>query len=197
MLGGTEVISKSSRLVGALLVLLASSTAQSDEQFVAATFAKAAGYIFNTDFAQGSVLGVFDEAELAVLSENDAALNSMIRDALSMSESVGGARLAAHFELEAQITLLRFRLFRPGTGHYWDGPDYSSEEAHLNDGQFVYHSEYLAAIEAASGQPIYEAAQPTESEVQELVRLMADPSSDNYYWAKWLARKLRLVPPTG
>jgi hypothetical protein len=168
-----------------------------DEQLVAATFTKASQYIHSGDFINDAVLDAFSEQELEVLEEFRSELSSMIGDGLRR-EGVGGPLLAAHFRMQEHIPLLRWRLFQPVTPYGHEGPDYDTEEDYLQDYQFVYHSVYLAAIEAAAGEPIYTAIQPSASELEVLSSYLSSPpdlgspSNREYYWAKWLARKLQL-----
>lgn len=189
-----------SRAQSTVLLLISSfacGSAFADEALVASSFSKAAAYVYNTDFIHEPVSDFFSSQELSALGDHQAELNAMIRDALNRGNSVGGARLTAHFRATENIPSLRAFLYWPGVPYGWEGTDPDSEEAQLSDHQYVYHSVYLEAIEAASGQPIHEAVPPTNQEVQELYRLLENPSDRQYYWAKWFARKLQLLPPTG
>jgi hypothetical protein len=164
-----------------------------DEQFVASTFSKAAIYIYNRDFIYAPVAEWFSVEELASLAQHKAELGSMVRNALGGGDSVGGAALSAHLELEESIPELRSRLFQPGPGYSGDGARYETEEDFLRDGLFVYHFVYLRAIEEIAGGPIDEVVQPTQQETQELFRHLENPENRYYYWAKWLARKFPLL----
>jgi hypothetical protein len=165
---------------------------------VASAFAKASHYIHSGDSANNAVSDAFSEQELAVLEEFRSELSAMIEHGL-LREGVGGPLLAAHFKMQEHIPRLRWRLFQPGTPYGWEGPDYDTEEDYLQDSQFVYHSVYLQVIEDLAGEPIHIAIQPSESEINMLSAYLnnppalGSPSDREYYWAKWLARKLQLT----
>jgi len=183
---------RTQRLVPAVVALLAPVLVAADEQFVASTFSKAALYIYNRDFIYSPVAEWFSEEELASLARHETELGPMIRNALSGGDSVGGAALSAHLDLEESIPELRSRLFQPGPGYSGDGARYETEEDFLRDGLFVYHFVYLRAIEEIARRPIHEVVQPTQLEIQELSRHLDNPENRYYYWAKWLARKFML-----
>lgn len=188
----TAVIRNIAIVLGALLVC---TSAVSDEQFVAATFSKAASYVLNTDFIYQPVTESFTDEELLVLGEYQEELVSMIQSAYRGSHSIGAALLTAHFKLEMNIELLKAQLLRPGTVYGWEGPTYDIEEDYLTDNQFVYHSVYLRAIEETAGRPIHEAIRLTDYEIEELFRYMGSSDYPHYHWATWLARKLLLLEP--
>lgn len=193
MLGVKEMHAWAQHLVLIFIAALVAAPAQADERSVAATFSKASIYLYSEDFIYEPVTEWFSEEELSILQEHNTELNSMVRNALNFGHSVGGAALTAHFKQEENFPLLRWRLLWPGTAYGWEGPDYDSEEDYLTDNQFVYHSVYLWAIEETMGQPVYEVVQLTQQEHEDLFRYLAGPEYVNYYWAKWLARKLLLL----
>jgi hypothetical protein len=159
---------------------------------VANTFARAANYIFFTDFATGSVSENFSDHELRILGEHPEALNSMIRAALGWQDSVGGALLMAHFGLAENFDYLRSHMLAPGRTYGWEGLYTNDEERFYADGEYVYHSQYLAAIEELMGAPLHEVIELTESEKQGIDDLVADPSHESHHWAIWISRKLQL-----
>jgi hypothetical protein len=187
--------SRDLRIATAVVAAFCMSIAGADEALVASTFSKAAIYVMSTDFIHDPVERFFSAEELSVLEQYQTELNAIIQNV--SGHSVGGALFAVYFRLEENIPSLRYRLFRPGTVYGWEGPDYDSEEDYLADNQFVYHSVYLTAIEEITGRPVYEAIQPTQLEINELFRILQNPASENYYWAKWLARKLLLLESPG
>lgn len=164
-----------------------------DDRDVAAAFSKAAIYAFNRDFIYEPVTKWFTAAELSALEQQRDLLEPMVKEAIT-PDSVGGALLTAHFKFEKNLPQLRWLLFRPGRPYGWEGPKYNSEEDHLTDAQYVYHSVYVRAIEETAGAPIYEVVTPTPQETAMLSQLLAKEQGDEYYWAKWLSRKLRLLP---
>lgn len=159
---------------------------------VANAFARAAGYIFYPNFEQDSVSESFSDAELLIFRENSDALNSMIRAALGWRDSVGGAKLMAHFGLAENFDYLRSHMLDPGRTYGWEGIYSSDEERYYADGQYVYHSQYLAAIEELMGAPLHEVIELTEREKQRIDDLVADPSHESHHWAIWISRKLQL-----
>lgn len=159
---------------------------------VANTFARAANYIFFTDFSIDSVLETFSDHELRILGEHADALNSMIRTALGWQDSVGGALLMAHFGLAENFDYLRWHLLEPGRTYGWEGIHRNDEERYYADGQYVYHSQYLAAIEELMGAPLHEVIELTEREKQRISDLVADPDHESHHWAIWISRKLQL-----
>jgi len=92
---------------------------------VANTFARAVNYIFYPNFEADSVLETFSDAELQILEENPDALNSIIRAALGWQDSVGGAKLMAHFGLTQNFDYLR----RTASGkcRHWLAPGWTGE----------------------------------------------------------------------
>ena len=159
---------------------------------VANTFARAASYIFFTDFAIASVLETFSDHELRILGEHASALNSMIRTALGWQESIGGAMLMAHFGLAENFDYLRSHMLEPGRRYGWEGTYSNDEERFYADGQYVYHSQYLAAIEELMGAPLHEVIELTEREKQRIDELVADPGHESHHWAIWIGRQLQL-----
>lgn len=162
-----------------------------DGTSVANTFARAANYIFFTDFAIDSVLETFSDHELRILEEHAGALNSMIRTALGWQDSVGGAMLMAHFGLAENFDHLRWHMLEPGRRYGWEGSYSNDEERYYADGQYVYHSQYLEAIEELMGAPLHEVIELTEREKQRIDDLVADPSHESHHWANWIGRKLQ------
>jgi hypothetical protein len=159
---------------------------------VANAFARAADYIFYPNFEAASVLESFSDAELEIFRENSDALNSMIRAALGWQESVGGAKLMAHLGLAENFDYLRWHMLEPGRTYGWEGIYTSDEERYYADGQYVYHSQYLAAIEELMGAPLHEVIALTERERQRIEDLIADPGHESHHWAIWMSRKLQL-----
>jgi len=191
------MLSRALNLISLLAVALTACSTPAADDLVGATIAKASLYIHTGDFISSPVIDAFSEEELAILEEYRTELIAMIQQGLRR-DGVGGALLAAHFKLQENIPDLRWRLFEPGTPYGWEGPDYDSEEDYLTDGQFVYHSVYLHAIEEAAGEPIHRAIEPTERELRVLQTYLENPpalgspSNRQYYWAKWLARNLQV-----
>ena len=177
-------------VVAAIGVLFSGHSHADDE--VANTIAKAAKYIFFTDFVQASPEEIFSEAELAILGEYPEALNSMKRAALGLQESVGGAMLMAHFGLTENFDYLRYHMLEPGRTYGWEGLYTSDEERYYSDGQYVFHSQYLLAIEELMGAPLDEVIELTDRERMRIDELVADPGNESHYWAVWISRKLRL-----
>jgi hypothetical protein len=174
-------------------IAVASGVASADDRDVAATFSKAAVYAFRRDFIYEPVAKWFTAEELALLEQHKEFLEPMVSEALTPG-SVGGALLTAHFKLKENLPQLRWLLFQPGRPYGWEGRKYDSEEDYLTDAQYVYHSVYLRAIEETAGAPIHEVVTPTPEETEMLLRLVAGQQGDEYYWAKWLSRKFRLLP---
>ena len=157
---------------------------------VANTFARATNYIFYPNFEADSVLETFSDTELQILEENSDALNSIIRAALGWQDSVGGAKLMAHFGLKENLDYLRSHMLEPGRTYGWEGVYSSDEERYHSDGQYVYHSQYLAAIEELMDAPLHEVIELTEREKQRIDSLVADASHESHHWAIWISRKL-------
>jgi hypothetical protein len=161
-------------------------------QSVANTFARAVDYIFYPNFEADSVLDRFSDAELQILRANSDALNSMIRAALGWQDSIGGAKLMAHLGLRENFDYLRSHMLEPGRTYGWEGLYTSDEERYYADGQYVYHSQYLAAIEELMGAPLHEVIELTERERQRIDDLVADANHESHHWAIWISRKLEL-----
>lgn len=177
----------------------ADQAAARDADRVAEVMAKAAIYIFNTDFAVDTVEREFTEAELAVMAAHLGPVVQMIERALGVQQSVGGAMLAGHFELEAMLRLLRGHFLTPSRAYGWEGPDYSDPESWLLDEQYVYDIHYLEAIERITGKPIHEAIELTDAErrrIDELASVEGQPGHIKNPranpWAVWMQRKLKL-----
>jgi hypothetical protein len=187
------LLRRSSAFVFALMVLAAinGSVARADE-LVANAIAKAANYIYSTDFIQESVPDTFSDDEMQVLAANPDALNLMIRDALGHQHSVGGAKLMAHFGLRENFDYLRHQMLKPGRTYGWEGTYSNDEERYYSDGQYVYHSEYLAAIEEPAGTPLHEAIDLTGRERQRIADLAAKPNHESHHWAIWISGRLGL-----
>ncbi len=183
-------------LTSAALVLWVFSFLYSGVAFaetdVATTVAKAANFIYSTDFIHDPVEETFSADELQVLRENPDALNSVIRTALGLQHSIGGAMLMAHFGLDENVDYLRYRLLEPGRTYGWEGTYASDEERFYSDGQYVYHSVYVVALEDVTGLPLHEAVELTEKEKQRIDTLAASPDHESHHWAIWISRKLGL-----
>ena len=176
-----------------LLLSVAPALAGDEPALVAEAFSKAAAYIYYSSFEVEPVERAFSPKELKILDEHLEPLNRMIRDALGRQHSVGGAALTAYFGIEANLDLLRWQLLNPGRTYGWEGPDYSLEESYLDDGQYVYHSQYLKAIETLTGKPVAETIHLDEREREEILRLTRIPDAESHYWAIWISRKLNLM----
>jgi hypothetical protein len=186
-----------SRPVAVAIVALAiasavGGTVASADEFVANTIAKAATYIYSTDFIYYPVPDAFSVEELQVLAANPDALNSMIAGALGVQDSVGGARLMAYFGLKENFDYLRYHFLEPGRTYGWEGTYSNDEERFYSDNQYVYHSQYLAAIEELMGEPVSEIIDPTSEEKRRIADLAANPNHESYHWAIWISRKLGL-----
>jgi len=170
---------------------LHSSTATAETD-VADTIAKAANYIYSTDFTQGPVVDTFSEDELRVLGKNPDALNSLIKSALGLQHSVGGAMLMAHFRLQENFDYLRHRMLEPGRRYGWEGTYANDEERYYSDHQYVYHTRYLPAIEELIGSPLHESIELTDKEKKRIDDLVASPTNESHHWSIWISRKLGL-----
>ena len=159
---------------------------------VASAFARAANYIFFEFFDQDPVSERFSDDELRILGEHRDALNSMIRAALGWQDSVGGAMLMAHFGLTENFDFLRDHMLEPGRTYGWEGLYTSDEERYYADAQYVYHSQYLVAIEELMGAPLHEVIELTEREKRRIQDLVADPGHESHHWAIWMSVKLQL-----
>ncbi len=170
----------------------AESSPNQDE--VANAIAKAAGYIYFSSFEQDPVTYAFDENELEILSNHLEPLDLLIRDALGVRDSVGGAMLMAHFGLAANMDFLRSHILKPGRYYGWEGSyDDDDEEKYFSDHQYVYHSKYVKAYEAVAGAPLYEVIKLSSSESEKIRQLAATPNKEHYHWANWIGRKMGIL----
>ena len=167
--------------------------AEVSNEDVANTVSKAANYIYFASFEQDSVTTAFGEDELKILSAHLEPLDVMIREALGVQHSVGGAMLMAHFGLKDNMDYLRSHILTPGRTYGWEGSYESDEKRFYSDHQYVYHSVYVKAFEALSGAPLHEAITLSSRETESLLRLATNQSSESYYWAIWLGRKFRIL----
>jgi hypothetical protein len=161
---------------------------------VAATFAKSAQHVYGADWVGygDPVSSVFSQEDLGILSRHLVPLESMIVTALGLQESVWGAKLAGHFGLASALPLLRAHLLTPRRFYGWEGPDYSTLEAYLEDNQFPYGMAYLEAVEALTGKPLDLAVRLTQAELDQLESLAKNRDSEFCYWALWMQRKLKI-----
>ena len=162
------------------------------ESDVATAVAKAANFIYSTDFIHDPVEETFSEDELRVMGENPDALNSMIRNALGLQHSVGGAMLMVHFGLDQNVDYLRYHVLKPGRTYGWEGTYADDEERFYSDGQYVYHSVYVRALEDVTGLPLHEAVELTDKEKERIDKLAVSPGHESHHWAIWIGRKLGL-----
>ena len=175
-----------------LLVLCNASIAEDDASDVAHAFSRAANFIYYTGFEHSSVTSAFSEKELRILDSNREALNLMIREALGVQDSVGGAMLTAHFGIDKNLDLLRYQILEPGRAYGWEGSYMAGEDWYMSDEQYVYHSRYIEALESITGKPVHEVIELTERERNRINELAADPSNEHWEWAMWISRKLGL-----
>lgn len=178
--------------VGLWLVSPLCSGSAVAETDVATAIAKAATFIYSTDFIHDRVEETFSEDELRVLGENPDALNSMIRHALGMQHSVGGAMMMAYFELDQNVDYLRYRVLEPGRTYGWEGTYTNDEERFYSDRQYVFHSVYVRALEDVTGLPLQEAVELTATEQERIDELVLSPGHESQHWAIWISRKLGL-----
>ena len=178
-------------LLPLLLFLVPGTSAVADEaDDVANAFARAANYVYYSGFEHSSVANAFTENEQRLLGENREALNTIIRKALGIQDSVGGALLTAHFGFDENVDRLRYRILDPGRAYGWEGSNMADEEWYMSDHQYVYHSRYIESLEAITGRPVHEVIELTESERDRIIDLAANPPNQHWEWAMWISRKL-------
>ena len=97
---------------------------------------------------------------------------------------------AASYIFYENFYYLRRHMLEPGRTYGWEGLYSSDEERYYADGQYVYHSQYLAAIEELMGAPLHQVIQLTDREKKRIDDLVADPGHESHHWAIWISRKL-------
>jgi hypothetical protein len=117
----------------------------------------------------------------------------MIREALGVQHSVGGAMLMAHFDLKNNVDYLRSHILEPGRTYGWEGTYENDEERFYSDGQYVYHSIYVKAFEDLAKEPLHEAIKLDSRERENILRLASTQAHESYHWAIWLGRKFRIL----
>ena len=173
-------------------LFLGSTNVVADSAETANTFAKAANYVYFSSFEQDPVTKVFSDEQLKILLDNLDDLNLMIREALGIGNSIGGALLSAHFDVKQNVDLLRYHILEPGRTYGWEGTYESDDERYFSDGQYVYHSQYISAIEDLMAAPLNEIITLTDREKDRIQRLANSPENESNYWAIWIGRKFGL-----
>ena len=180
--------------IGAFVVLVMSSLRSGDafaETDVAITIAKAANFVYSSDFIHDPVERTFSAEELRILRASPAALSLMIKNALSLQHSVGGAMLTAYFGLNENLDFLRYRLLEPGRTYGWEGTYPNDEERYYSDRQYVYHSVYVRSLEELTDLPLQQVVVLTDDEKERIQRIAASPGHESQHWAIWISRKLK------
>jgi hypothetical protein len=183
-------ISATFALVPLLLLNCVNAEEKADE--VARTIAKAANYIYFRSFEQDPVVDSFTKNELETLSKHLGPLNSLIRGAIGVQHSIGGAMLMAHFSLKDNFDYLRSTMLAPGRFYGWEGSYTNDEDTFYSDEQYVYHSKYLKAIEKLMNAPLHEVIILNNRERKHILDISANPNHESYHWSIWIGRKLRI-----
>lgn len=178
------------RVLALWLLMLCSSSLHGSEQDTVSTFAKAAEAIFNGDFVWGNTEKTFSQDELDTLKQYPDDVERLICAALNGGNSVVGAELMAYFDLKGCFNMLRFRVLEPGRYYGWEGtPD--SDDAHLSDHQYVYHSRYLAALaDLFDGEDLMTILALKSREIAFLEELANMDGNSHREWAQWMLYKL-------
>lgn len=112
------------------MICLACTPAAAGEDHTDAEIARlvseAATCIFYPFFDASTPDSIFDENELATLSQYADQINVMIREALGLGGSVCGAYFSEMFGLKENLDLLRSHVLKPDRFYGWEGL-YSSD----------------------------------------------------------------------
>lgn len=116
------------------------------------------------------------------------------------------AWIAAYFRIESSLPYLRNGLLAERSFYGWEGPDYTQEQAWLQDQQYPRQMGYITAIEAITGKPIDQAIVLDKTERENLIK---EASIDDIDWrtnalsyertmcAKWMLQKLGIERDIG
>ena len=115
------------------------------------------------DFLLLPLHDVFSLEQLAWLQVHRHQLSEAINVEVRGGSTLA-IQMAVYLRLQTVLPVLRERVLKLRSNYGWEGPDYSTEEAYMNAGQYPYHLIYIWAIQGIAQAPVAEVVRLTAAE---------------------------------